>query len=177
MRIKLNNSNGVRTHLRHGRRDYGGSFVAWVLLVLGVGTFAPCVLFPAWQSCRDLQLAQRVELSRVEALQQRVELDQRELSALRNDPSVIARLARRDLGIHRSDDQWVRVDVPVESRPSEAFFAPRANVASIIAQEVPLEGMDAMFAAVFRNTSNRRILLAMSVMLMGAAFWIPGRRL
>lgn len=160
----------------HVRHDVGSGLVAWLLLLMGIGTFAPCILLPVWQSHKDMRLAGRIEQSRVDAMEARIEEDQRMLYALRNDPAVIARLARRDLGINPGFDEWVRVNVPVQSTPSEVFFTPQPDLASIIPVEAPLTGMEAKFVAVFRDMNNRRTLIAMSVMLMGAGLWIPVRR-
>lgn len=177
--MQLKPCNKVDTASRPGRvrHDLGGGLIAWLLLLMGIGTFAPCILIPIWQSHKDMRLAGRIEQSRVDAMEARIEGDQRTLSALRNDPAVVVRLARRDLGMNLDFDQWVRVDVPVQSKPSRVFFTPHPDLASIIPVEAPPTGMEAKFVAVFRDTNNRRILTVMSVMLMGAALWLPTRRI
>ncbi len=161
----------------HPRRNVGGTFVAWVLLLMGIGTFTPCVLYPIWQSNRDLQLAQRLEQQRVAAMQSRVDHERRLLDALRNDPAVVARLARRDLGIKANNDRTVRVDVPRQHSRSEHVFNPRPDFASVMAEETPPDYFDTALATVFHDAGNRRVLMVMSVALMGVALWMPNRRM
>lgn len=157
-------------------RDPFGTLVAWVLLAMGVGTLAPCVLFPAWQSLEALRVADRIEQSRLDAMEARIEDDRRLLFALRNDPVVIARLARRDLHMNVAEDEWVSVDVPRESGPSKRYFDPPPDIASILAAQTPHTESHAKLAAVLSSDRNRFTLLAMSVMLIGVSFWLPSRR-
>ena len=159
------------------RRDPFGTLVAWALLAMGVVAFAPCVLFPAWQSLEALKVAERIEQSRIDAMEARIEKDRRLLFALRNDPVVIARLARRDLHMNIANDQWVPVDVPGESGPSKRYFDPSPDIASILAEQTPRTDSEARLAAVLTNDRNRLTLLAMSVTLIGVAMWLPTRRM
>ena len=159
------------------RRDPLGTLVAWALLAMGVATFALCVLFPAWQSLEALKVAERIEQSRIDAMETRIEKDRRLLFALRNDPVVIARLARRDLRMNVTNDQWVPVDVPRESGLFERHFDPPPDLASILAEQTPPTESEAKLAAVLSNDRNRLTLLAMSVTLIGVAMWLPTRRM
>lgn len=150
--------------------------MGWVLLLMGVATFAPCILFPVWQSHRDLQLAQQLEGRRVAAMQSRVDDERRLLHALRNDPAVLARLARRDLGIKRNDDRWVKVDVPSETPLSQRVFNPRPDFDSVTVQAGSADPFDGHLAKVFHDARTRRVLMVMSIALMAVAVWIPNRR-
>ena len=143
---------------------------------MAVGTFAPCVLYPVWQSYHDLQLASRLEARRVDAMQSRLDHERRLLHALRNDPHVVARLARRDLGIQSSNDRSIRVGVTKQSSMPEHAFNPRPDFASVITEETGTDRSGTQLAAVFRNPKSRRLLMVMSVALMGVALWIPSHR-
>ena len=167
---------GTQFHSATNRRDLSGTLVAWALLATGVATFAVCVLFPAWQSLEALKVAEQIENSRLDALEARIEEDRRLLFALRTDPVVIARLARRDLNLNISGDQWVPVDVPRESGPSKRYFAPPPDLASIAAEQTPPTESEAKLASVLSSDRNRLTLLAMSVTLIGVGLWLPGRR-
>ena len=173
----MSNGTGTQFQPTESRRDPFGTLIAWVLLAMGVATFAPCVLFPAWQSLEALKAAEQIEQSRIDAMETRIEKDRRLLFALRNDPVVIARLARRDLHMNVTDDRWVPVDVPGESGPSKRYFDPPPDIASILAKQAPRSESEAKLAAVLSNDRNRLTLLAMSVTLIGVAMWLPTRRM
>ena len=128
-------------------------------------------------SAKRHEVAERIEQSRIDAMEARIEEDRRLLFALRNDPVVIARLARRDLHMNVTNDQWVPVDVPGESGPSERYFDPPPDIASILAEQTPRTDSEARLAAVLTNDRNRLTLLAMSLTLIGVAMWLPTRRM
>ncbi len=173
----MSNVTGTQFQPTASRRDPFGTLVAWALLAMGVVVFASCVLFPAWQSLEALKVAERIEQSRIDAMEARIEEDRRLLVALRNDPVVIARLARRDLRMNVTNDQWVPVDVPGESGPPKRYFDPPPDIASILAEQTPRTDSEARLAAVLTNDRNRLTLLAMSVTLIGVAMWLPTRRM
>lgn len=99
----------------------GGAAVFWVLILLGVGTFAPCILVPEWRAYQLAKVAEQREKHRIDRLKALVDRERRQLDAIQNDPTVVARLAQRDLGFHRPGETVV--PVPIDYSDSQAHLA------------------------------------------------------
>ncbi|MFQ5412909.1 MAG: hypothetical protein ACE5E6_00480 [Phycisphaerae bacterium] len=76
----------------------GGAIVFWLLVVLAMTAFTPCVLLPAWRAYEAAYRAEHAAAHRRAALERLIEREQRTLDAIRTDPAAVARLAKRDLG-------------------------------------------------------------------------------
>lgn len=98
---------GVRVKTSRGN----GAPVFWLLFTLGVGTFAPCIIVPEWRNYQVAKVAEQREKHRLDKLRQVVATERRQVDAIQNDPTVVARLAQRDLGFRRPGETVVPVDV------------------------------------------------------------------
>ncbi len=156
------------------------SVMFWVLLLLASSVFAPCVLVPVWKDYQAIVLARLVEEQAVAHMRSDVDRLERHLDGLRNDPAVIARVARRDLAYTSRRETVVLVDVA----------SPRVDTASAGSVETiqdvePPPWMRRVLtwlpfadrADVFANSATRTTLILLSGGLVVAAFWLfPPRR-
>ncbi len=153
----------------------GTSLVSWALLLMGLATFAACILVPEWWTYCDLRIAEQRERHYLGLREKRVEQERRLIEAMQTDPNVMARLAQRDLGFRTLDGKPIRVAVSHRSTVNDHPFTPDA---------VALPGAVAKFRAwmphfdyegVFSDDGTRWTLMVMSVVAMGCAIWMPGR--
>ena len=99
---------------------HGGALVSWVLLLMGLFAFAPCVILPDWRNYQALHMAQQVEQHHLERMQSLVDQERRRLEAVQSDPAVVARLAKRDLRYRDPGEIAVRVDLPPQGETGDA---------------------------------------------------------
>jgi hypothetical protein len=156
--------------------DYGTELVAWVLIFLALGAFAPCVLLPEWREYQTLSAAEHVQQHRLDSLKSVVERERRALEATRDDPAVIARLARRELSFRHPAEQPVLVAVPAIEAPPARPFSPRPVPPHPLLQRVAASLPELDYDAVFCDGQSRGIIMAMSVALIGVALWLPRGR-
>ena len=88
-----------------------GAIVYWLLVGMGVSSLAMCVLWPEWREYQAIRTAEQVQRKRVDSLRSTLREERRRLEALRDDPAVIARLARRELNYRGPSDRLVAVKV------------------------------------------------------------------
>jgi hypothetical protein len=152
----------------------------WLLTGLSLAVFAPCVLMPIW---RDLQHTQAYEheLAQVIAyLEQQIERNEAHMQALRTDPLVNERYARRDLNQRVEGERLIPFDA--ESLSSVEIYlrgplVPMADDLSTVKTErsVWLDEAEVwlpawVYSDAFRTSPQREILLIMSAGLLIAAF-------
>ena len=176
----------------------GATVVFWVLVLMGLSTFAPCVLVPQWRQYQALCLAEQTAEHRLDLLRSRVEKERRLLEALRSDPAVVARLAQRDLGFRRPYEQVIRVAVPANpAEPPTMPVSPRCSAtlggspgcsaASCGWHARPVQPPPMIARAlsylpnynydrIFCEDDTRPILMGLSVALIVAAFGLFNRR-
>ncbi len=155
----------------------GATMVYWVLIFMGVATFAPCIILPEWRHYQQLSMVEQSEQHRADQLRGRLEKDRQFLEAMRSDPAVIARLAQRDLRYKRLDEKTVPVDLGAAFDASEsAAFVPQPVTPPSwfgrITQHLPSIDYDQIFCD--KKTSS--ILMAMSVGLIAIAVGFVARR-
>jgi len=156
-----------------------GGVVFWLLVLMGLSTFAPCVILPEWRNYERLRVAEQAQQHRLDALERRVEHERRMLDAMRSDPGVIGRFAQRDLSFRRLGEQVVRVSVPATATfvdTDETPFIPRPVPPPPILEPILARLPDFDYDAVFCDDETRPIVMAMSVALVGVAFGLFGRR-
>ena len=160
-----------------GPRDGGHSSepVAWMLILLAMGVFTPCVLLPEWRTYQALSEAEQVEQHRVDSLKTVVDRERHILEATRDDPAVLARLAQRDLGFRQAGEKSISVDVPPVTSSSEEAFTPKPEPLppslARLAGYLPEYDYDAVFC----DGRTRLTLMAMSCALLVIALCLPGR--
>lgn len=157
------------------RPTQGGACLFWLLTLMGLATFAPCIILPPWRQYQALEMAAQIEQHHLDALQHQVDRERRLLDAIRSDPGVVARLAQRELRFRRVDSQAVHVSVPATRVEAEAPFVPEPpRPPAVIARAVSvLPRFD--YDRVFCGDQTRPIVMGMSVALIGAAFALSGR--
>ena len=153
----------------------GGAFVFWMLVFMGLATFAPCVILPEWRDYQALQAAEQVQQHRLDVLERAVDHKRRLLEAMRSDPAVIARLAQRDLHFHRPDAQIVPVSVPSRSPAPEEPFVPRPVEPPPLLRRALSVLPEYDYDRVFCDEETRPVVLGMSLALIALAFGLFGR--
>jgi hypothetical protein len=153
--------------------------VSWVLLLMALGTFTPCVLLPEWRAYQVLQMAEQAERHRVGQMRHVVGRERRLVEALQTDPAVIRRVAQRELGFKMPGDRAVLVSVSPEADSTDALGAsfvpqlvPPPPVLARAASYLP----DYPYDRVFCDERTRLIVMGMSVALMLVAVCLHTRR-
>jgi len=158
------------------------SVMFWVLLLMASAVFAPCVLVPVWRDYQAIVLARRVEERAVAHMRSNVDRLEKHLDALRNDPAVIGRVARRDLAYTSNRETVVLVDAV-----SPHVDTVSARSVETIQDVEPPPWMRRVLtwlpfadrADVFSDSATRATLMLLSGGLVMAAFWLfppRGRR-
>lgn len=157
-------------------RAPGASFVFWLLVLMALAVFAPCVLLPEWRQYQAIRLAEQAQEHRVEALRRAVGHERRVLDAMTSDPGVIARLAQRELQFRRPDERFVPVSIGADS--------PNLDSGAFVPQPVelpdPLQRAAAAlpkfdYDSLFCDPQTSKVLMTMSVALLGIAFGVVAR--
>lgn len=152
--------------------------VFWCLIGMALAGITPCLVLPAWRDYQDATVTEQVRAAQLGEAQSELESMRTRLDAIHNDPVVIARLARRELGFQTPDEQILMVDdldhgpeqevVRAESvgpRPSPVQLpAPLARIAVML----PALDYDRMFV----HSPSRELILLLSIALFVAAFAI-----
>jgi len=138
--------------------------------------FIPCVILPEWQQLQALHVAEQYEQYRADRLQKSVDSEKRLLMAMSSDPAVVARLAQRDLSLHRRDERAILVSVANPTLDAEEVFAPAplpppAPIGVALAHLPPYDYID-----LFCNNRTRIPILALSASLLTVSFALFGRR-
>lgn len=152
-----------------------GAAVFWLLILMGVSTFAPCILLPEWRNYQAAKIAEQREHHRIEKLRQVVERERRQVEAIQNDPTVVARLAQRDLGFRRPGETIV--PVPVSSSNNydniaeldDEDFEPAPILPPVWLSRATWWLPDMNYDAVFCDSSTRPIVMLMSVSVIMVA--------
>ncbi|MBI1826152.1 MAG: hypothetical protein HY287_04205 [Planctomycetes bacterium] len=87
----------------------GHPFVFWLLLLMGIAAFAPCILLPEWREFQAVRLAEDRQAAKVRGMEEVVDHQRQLLEGLQSDPAVISRIAQRDLHFHHPGDGAVYV--------------------------------------------------------------------
>jgi len=158
-----------------------------MLIALALIVFAPCMILPAWREYQAAEMDERRAARETELMAQHAERLERRLDAIHNDPLVIARLARRELGctmpgevrlaVSTSADADIRIDSWRDQQPKAASVeftpaSPPVGIARLTAY-LPKLNYDALFC----TPSTRGTLLGLSLALIAAAFVIFWPRL
>jgi hypothetical protein len=143
----------------------------WVLIVLSALVFVPCVILPVWRDYQAMVLAVQVEEHLTAVLRADVEGLRHSSEAIRTDPGVAARLARRELSYRHPGQTDVVVPgvVPAgfEASPGPTLepVPPPAPVARVLGRLPAIQ-----YDRLFREEPTRSILMLLSGGLAVAAF-------
>lgn len=150
-----------------------GGAVYWLLVLMGLGTFAPCVLLPEWRAYQAVRAVEMTEQQRLDNMASLVQREKNLLEGMQSDPAVIARVARRDLHFFRPGETTVPVDVPLVASTASATAVTTVDLPPSLARAgtyLPNFNYDALFC----DPQTRRILMVFSIGLIGTAialFW------
>ncbi len=147
-----------------------------MLLLMALGSFAPCVLLPEWRTYQAVRQAEQAQRHRLESLQHVVDLDRRLLQALQSDPAVIARTAQRELRLKEAGSRPVLVSVPPARPRHQEPFVPTSVLPPPILARVASYLPDYDYDGVFCDDEPRLIIMAMSASLTLVALFVHGRR-
>lgn len=151
----------------------------WLLTGMAMLVFATCVLLPVWnQTERILEREHRIAEG-VSLLRMQVERNQERIDALKNDPQVVGRLARRQLN-HRPHEDAVVVYATAHHAPVRvtSWLEDPADL------ELPLDPRpdwllasirwlpDWPWQSLFVRSPNRELMLGLSAGLMLSACWL-----
>ena len=157
------------------RGDGGAGLVFWLLIALSVAGFAPCLILPAWRQFQQAALTEQIAAAEVEALHTEVERQRRLIDAIHNDPVVVSRLARRELGYRRPGEVIIPVSVDSEPLTDDAVAA--LSHLALVDPPVPVKRLLAYapnwnYDALFCESPSRETILGLSIALFIAAFVI-----
>jgi cell division protein FtsB len=150
----------------------GGLFF-WMLIIMGLATFTPCVLLPEWREYQALRMAEQREQHRLDGMRRIVERERQMVDAVQSDPAVIARLAQRDLRFYRPGETTVAVDVPAFTADEDPYLPREVELPrGVAAAGAYLPNFN--YDAIFCDQRTRPIVMGMSVLLTLCAcaiFW------
>lgn len=159
------------------RQPIAHAIMFYLLSTAAMLIFAPCVLVPIWNHVQELSEAERA--LRAMVLQLRAEIDKNEIriDALKNDPLVVDRVARRELNQRSANEQHVRW-TPAELAglrlhiPHELNRKPELPPASMpVWVENARKWLPAWpWPELFAKSPNREFLLVMAGCLLLTAF-------
>ena len=149
--------------------------VAWLLMFMGLATFAPAVILPEWRSYESLKISEQVERHRLDTLQRVVNRQRRALSALQSDPAVLVRLAKRDLGYREPGTDAVAVAAGSVPPPSRDPFIPAPVPPPAVLRPLLARLPALNYDAIFCDAATRPIMIAMSMALMVSAIWLSAQ--
>lgn len=89
----------------------------WCLVILASAAFVPCVLVPVWEDYRAIRLAESYEAIALANIEQHVAMQKKHINALRTDPAVNMRLAKRDLRYRQPLETTIKLDGLVPPTP------------------------------------------------------------
>jgi len=157
--------------------------VFWCLIGLSLAGMLPCMVLPAWREYQDATVTEQVRALQMEDAQRELEIMRKRLDAIHNDPVVIARLARRELGFQNPEEQILHVgeiDPAVATLDDpEGLVVHKSDRERPVAAQLPaplarissrLPAID--YDRIFVQSPARELILALSIALFIAAFAI-----
>jgi len=151
----------------------GTSLVAWCLLFMAVVTFAPAVVLPEWRAYQASRVALQEEQYRLDAMTEVVDRQRRLVESIQTDPGVVTRIALREYGAKPRDEEIVSIPVEVEPTPQDRPFVPTAVEPPPVISRLTRHLPDLDYDAVFCDEQTRLIVIALSLVLMAVAVWLP----
>ncbi len=150
----------------------------WCLVIPACLTFAPCIIIPVWEDYRAIKLAESYENAALQTMQKHIAQQKRHIHALRTDPAVNVRLAKRDLRYHHPDEQIVHLrgitaPTPNLDHPEITLLEPPALLRRILGRIVEL-----LPSQLFIDSYVRTMIMMLSGGTILAAFLLfpPGER-
>ncbi len=154
----------------------------WVLSGMAVAVFAPCVLVPIWVEVEGVREYERAMGGVVADLQAAVDRNEARIDALRTDPLVNQRIARRELNYRPQGEQvvrWSTDEMAALRLPASGAVSPTETEPAV--EKPPwaqalVRWLPALpWRDLFVRSANRSLLLLMAGGLLVAAFLLYGR--
>ena len=162
----------------HGPASAAHPIMFWVLTLLALGVFAPCVLAPILIESQEIRAYERAAAGSLADLRAQVARNEARIEAIRSDPLVNDRIVRRELNYRPETEQVVHlpeelsrvhVALPPASQPSTGDE--QGEWLTTAATWLP----DWPWRELFAESPNRACLMTMSGGLLAAAFLLYGR--
>ncbi len=154
----------------------------WVLAGMAFAIFAPAVLLPLWEESREIHLYEQKMNAALAQLQAQRDRNATRIEALKDDPLVIERIARRELNYRPEGEQVAHLSsrelaaVPAgpsaEVTPSEAPGPLPAAWVNRVQAWLPAWPYHKLFV----QMPNRMLMLLMAGGLLVTAFVLYGPR-
>lgn len=154
----------------------------WVLAVMAFALFAPAVLLPLWEESREIHAHEQKMALAVAQLEAQRDRNAARIEALKEDPLVIERIARRELNYKPEGEQ-------VAQYSSRELAAVKVRVPRELATTQPASPLPAAWVTrvqawmpawpyhkLFVEMPNRMLMLLMSGGLLVTAFVLYGPR-
>lgn len=159
------------------RQPVSHAIMFYLLSTVALLIFAPCVIVPIWRDVQKLGETERALRALVLQLQDQMEKNKIRIDALKNDPLVIERVARRELNRTSADEQHVRWSAAELAAlrlniPHDLYDKPELPPLSVppwvesAKKWLPAWAWPEMFA----KSPNREFLLVMAGCLLLTAF-------
>ncbi len=167
--------------------------VFWCLIGLALAGMMPCMVLPAWREYQDATVTEQVRSLQMHDARRELDIMRKRLDAIHNDPVVISRLARRELGFQTPDEQVLHVgemdtafaaigeagvtDSPDLNAPLLTSKSLPIQRPVVVELPMPLARISAMLPAldydrIFCHSPARELILVLSISLFVGAFVI-----
>jgi hypothetical protein len=149
----------------------------YVLSLVAMIIFAPCVLVPIWRDVQKLGEDERTMAALVAQLNQQIQRNNERIEALQADPQVINRVARRELNRQPADEQhirWSQAEMAAVrlNLPTELCDSPPPPPLAMPVWVVQMSSWLPAWANsdLFAKSPNREMMLVMAGSLLLTAF-------
>ncbi|MGQ9649579.1 MAG: hypothetical protein ACUVXJ_05685 [Phycisphaerae bacterium] len=171
-----------------GRAESHGAVVAqhcimfWVLTVLAIAVFAPCVLAPIYAETEQIMETEQKLERLVADLKEQANRNEERIKAIEADPQVNQRIIRRELNYRFEGEQIIQW-------PAAELASTRLDLSMLESAEEPLPPINPYPAWVLRlgewlpawpwrklfvESPNRELLAIMAAGLLATAFFLYG---
>ena len=139
--------------------------LSWLMLVAGGASLSACLLLPPWREARELRQERAAAERRIAELERQLTAVTKQIEHLRDDPSYLERLSRKEFGEQPPGIDFTPVEVqplPPDDAPDAAEAAPQEDAADALEQATQRSPI----VSVFVLDETRPIVMVMSALLM-----------
>jgi hypothetical protein len=159
------------------RSSRGATLLFWLMALTGTATLAACLILPPWLEHQAALRAHADARRHVAELEARVQVLEKHIAHLRNDPAYVERLAHEEFGITTPGVQTILLDRsegaasdPASEDTSAGTVGPgeeqTPDVSALVTEALECRPL----VSVFVLDQTRPIVMAMSAALLLAAF-------
>ncbi len=175
---KVKHDPDMRLKIKQESPSPGTAMVSWALLCLALATFTPCVLLPEWRAYQQADADRQTQQHRIAGMNVALDRARQNINALGNDPTVIGRMAQRDLRFRDRTDTAVRVSAVWSPMiiEHEATFQPQPALPPPLVTDFTSRLPALNYDRIFCDEETRLIVMCMSVALMMLGLCLSGSR-